>query len=55
MKPITKPEEQLDCIAMKRRIQSEVYKETKGMTPEQRLAYYKAMAARSREALRTPR
>lgn len=34
----------VDCIEMKRRIQEEITSETAGMTPAQRLAYYKTLA-----------
>jgi hypothetical protein len=44
----------VDCIKMKRRIQEEITSETAGMTPAQRLAYYKKLAEGSpfAEALR---
>jgi hypothetical protein len=35
--------QQLDCIAMKRAIQKEISAETKGMTPAERLAYYRKL------------
>jgi hypothetical protein len=43
----TQIEPRLDCIEMKREIQRQIAQETKGMTPAQRLAYYKRLAAES--------
>jgi hypothetical protein len=37
----------LDCIAMKRAIQEQIAAETKGMTPRDRLAYYRKLASES--------
>lgn len=31
--------ERFDCVAMKRRIQERIYEETRGMTPDEFLAY----------------
>jgi hypothetical protein len=43
----TQTEPRLDCIQMKRGIQRQIARETKGMTPTQRLAHYKRLAAES--------
>ena len=43
----TQIEPRLDCIEMKRGIQRQIAQETKGMTPAQRLAHYKRLAAES--------
>jgi len=43
----TQIEPRLDCIQMKRGIQRQIAQETKGMTPAQRLAHYKRLAAES--------
>ena len=43
--------EYLDCIAMKRSIQRQIAAETKGMTPLERLAYYRKLAQESPFAL----
>lgn len=37
----------LDCIDMKRAIQKEIASETRGMTPRERLAYYRKLANES--------
>jgi hypothetical protein len=37
----------LDCIALKRRIQRQIYAETKGMAPLERLAYYHKLVEES--------
>lgn len=37
-------EQQLDCIAMKQAIQKEIAEETRGMTPLERLRYYRKLA-----------
>lgn len=39
-----------DCVDMKRRIQERIYEETRGMTPEQRLAHLHKRIAGSRFA-----
>jgi len=36
----TKLSENFSCIEMKRQIQAEIHTETKGMTTEERVAYY---------------
>ncbi len=36
-----KIEKTFDCIEMKRKSQERIYNETKGMTPEERLDYFK--------------
>jgi hypothetical protein len=40
VKPRKQESESIDCIAMKRKIQREMSRETRGMTPEEKLAYY---------------
>jgi hypothetical protein len=47
MKAAQTKDQYLDCVAMKRRIQQEIAAETRGMTPRQRLAYYKKLADES--------
>ena len=39
--------EHVDCIALKRNIQRRISAETKGMTPSQRLAYYRKLVDES--------
>ncbi|HOC70073.1 MAG TPA: hypothetical protein PLL36_11155 [Candidatus Hydrogenedentes bacterium] len=39
--------EYIDCIALKRRIQREIAAETKGMTPLERLVYYRKLSEES--------
>ncbi len=39
--------EYIDCIALKRRIQREIAAETKGMTPQERLVYYRKISNES--------
>ncbi|RJO74022.1 MAG: hypothetical protein C4523_01280 [Myxococcales bacterium] len=39
-----KDEKTIDCVAMKRRIQEEIYEETKGMTREEEMAYFRRKA-----------
>lgn len=47
MKAVAEQDQQIDCIAMKRSIQRQIAAETKGMTPRERLAYYKKLANES--------
>ena len=47
MKAAKKEDQSLDCIAMKRAIQKQISAETRGMTPHERLAYYKKLANES--------
>ena len=47
MKTTTKQDLRLDCIEMKRQIQTEIAKETKGMSSLERLAYYRRLAEAS--------
>lgn len=44
MRAVRPQEQQLDCIAMKRAIQKEIARETRGMTPLERLGYYRKLA-----------
>jgi|RhiMetdeSRZDD1v2_1073273.scaffolds.fasta_scaffold1710109_2 hypothetical protein len=37
---IAREDEGFDCIAFKRRVQAEIYEETKGMTHEEEIAYF---------------
>jgi hypothetical protein len=37
----------IDCIAMKRKIQREMARETRGMTPDEKLAYYRKLVTDS--------
>jgi hypothetical protein len=37
-----------DCIKMKREIQAKIHEETKGMSQEERIAYYRRAGARFR-------
>ncbi len=34
-------ENSFDCIAFKRRVQAEIYKEIKDLSPEEEIAYYR--------------
>jgi hypothetical protein len=47
MKGTTEPELRLNCIRMKRDIQAEISKETRGLSLEERLLYYRRLAAES--------
>ena len=38
--------EEYPCVTIKRQAQERIYEETKGMTPEQRLAYHQRSFAR---------
>ena len=38
---------EIDCIAMKRRIQEEIAREMEGMTPRERLAYLREQVRKS--------
>lgn len=55
MKTVAERDQHLDCIAMKRAIQTQISAETKGMTPRQRLAYYTKLADESPFALHMKR
>jgi hypothetical protein len=55
MKTVAEKDQHLDCIAMKRSIQTQIAAETKGMTPRQRLAYYTRLANESPFATLTKR
>jgi len=46
--------EYLDCIVLKRSIQREIAAETKGMTPKDRLVYYRKLAQESPFVLPRP-
>jgi len=46
----TTPLKGFDCVEMKRRIQEKIYAETKGMNPEELLAYFRQRVAASRFA-----
>lgn len=35
---------ELDCIALKRQIQSNIYEQIKGMTPEEEIAFFQKRA-----------
>jgi hypothetical protein len=37
-------DENFDCVEMKRRIQAEIYEETKDLTPDQVIEYYRKSA-----------
>lgn len=39
-----KPIEGFDCIAYKRKVQEQIYQETKDMTPEEEMAYIRRKA-----------
>lgn len=64
MKAVQQEEGYLDCIALKRSIQRKIAAETKGMTPQARLAHYQKLVEespfapllrrRNRERRRTP-
>ena len=41
MNPKTSDESEFDCIAFKRRVQSELYGETKDLSTEEELAYFR--------------
>lgn len=41
---VTKTEKNFDCIAFKRKVQAEIYEETRDMTPQQRIAYFNESA-----------
>ena len=43
-------EKAFDCVEMKRRIQEEIYAETRGMEPDELLAYFHKRVATSRFA-----
>ena len=45
MKRDRQPERPIDCIQMKRRVQQAIYRETRGMTPEEELRYFHAQVA----------
>jgi hypothetical protein len=45
-----KKDKDFDCVEMKRRLQEQMYEETKGMTPEEYLAYIRQRIANSRFA-----
>ena len=47
MKAVAEQDQHIDCIAMKRSIQRQIAAETKGMTPRERLTYYKKLANES--------
>lgn len=36
-----RPEKEFDCVEMKRRIQEKIYEETKGMSVEELVAYFR--------------
>jgi hypothetical protein len=44
----TKQAKAFDCVEMKRRIQEEIYEETRDMTPDELLAYFRARIKGSR-------
>ena len=50
-----KPIPGFDCVAMKRKIQSEIYEETKHMTPEERPEHTRKSAERFDEKQRLRR
>jgi hypothetical protein len=52
MKAKAENELRLDCLRMKREIQREIAAETRGMTPGERLAHYRKLAAASPFAAR---
>ncbi len=39
---------ELDCIAVKREAQNQIYEETKDLTPEQQIGYFRDAVQRSR-------
>jgi hypothetical protein len=45
-----KKDKDFDCVEMKRRIQEQIYSETKGMTHEELLEYFRQRIANSRFA-----
>jgi hypothetical protein len=45
MKRERQKEEPIDCIKMKRKIQEAIYRETRGMTPEEELRYFREQVA----------
>ena len=47
MKAAIGQEQHFNCIAMKRSIQRQITSEAKGMTPHERLAYYRKLANES--------
>lgn len=42
---IAQENENFDCIAFKRRVQAEIYEETKDITPEEEIAYFRRRVA----------
>jgi hypothetical protein len=45
MKRDTQPDRAIDCIEMKRKIQEAICRQTRGMTPEEELRYFRAQVA----------
>ncbi|MGB9488157.1 MAG: hypothetical protein WCD04_18835 [Terriglobia bacterium] len=40
-----KPEKDFDCIGFKRKVQAEIYEETRGLSPEEQIEYFRRRAA----------
>ncbi len=40
-----KTEKNFDCVEFKRKVQAEIYKEIKGLSPEQEIEYFRRRAA----------
>jgi hypothetical protein len=44
----TRPVKKFDCVEFKRKAQTEIFEETRGMTPEQEIAYFNRKAETGR-------